>query len=257
MGGVFFAPLDQPVRRRIAAAAVSVCANALLIALILLAPRHISAPPERESEIEAVEIIIFNDIPEPETAPPIEVTTPQDDLVEPDPVEEVVETLVEQDAAEPIPAPIAGAEIAQEAVEEGVEEDVQPGSDEEAPVALQAFNGEEVDLAPGRGSTQRVLRQVFCLKSSDATREAGDCPEGPSADGEFYLRHASAENIARARTAFDLTPGQMRNAFGEIIPLADLTGQSAMSNQHSQATGSADEMRDSLPAQHPDPAFGD
>ncbi len=257
MGGVFFAPLDQPVRRRIAAAAVSVCANALLIALILLAPRHISATPERERALDAVEIIIFNDIPEPETAPPMEVTTPEEELVEPEPVEEVVEILVEQNAAEPVPPPVADAEIAQDAADAASEEDVEEGSDEEAPVALQAFNGEEVDLPPGRGSTQRVLRQVFCLKSSDATREAGDCPDGPSPDGEFYLRHASAENIARARTAFDLTPGQMRNAFGDIIPLADLTGQAAMSNQHSQATGAADEMRDSLPAQHPDPAFGD
>ena len=267
MGRAFFEPVDQPVRRRFAAAAVSLCANALLIALLLFAPRHTPEAPE----IQAIEVILFTDtsepepeiepdpIPEPETTEP-ETTEPE--TTEPEPAE-IVEVLVAQDETPPEPdqtdsIPPPPTIMADELVEdEDVALDGATSSDDA--VALQAFNGEALPLPPDRSATGRVMRQLFCLNSSEATREAGNCPEGPSPDGSFFLRHASNENLARARSAFDLTPGQMRSAFGNgsPFPLNDLSGQGAMSNQHSQTTSSADSMRDSLPAQHPDPAFGD
>ncbi|MBR9824860.1 MAG: hypothetical protein GYB36_03545 [Alphaproteobacteria bacterium] len=257
MGRAFFEPVDQPVRRRFAAAAVSLCANALLIALLLFAPRHTPEAPE----IQAVEVILFTDTSQPE--PEIETDPiPEPETTEPEQAE-IVEVLVAQDETPPEPdqtdtIPPPPAITADELVEdEDVALDGATSSDEA--VALQAFNGEALPLPPGRSATGRVMRQLFCLNSSEATREAGNCPEGPNPDGSFFLRHASNENLARARSAFDLTPGQMRTAFGNgsPFPLNDLSGQGAMSNQHSQATSSADSMRDSLPAQHPDPAFGD
>ena len=247
MGGAFFAPLSQPVRRRIAAAALSVCANGLLIALVLLLPPDIEPAPQPD----VVEIILVER--EREEAARDTENTPSD----------TVDVPVQQDATPPPASPVAPATTRPETVmdeppdEDKNQEDDQP-TGTPGPVALPEFQGDALPLSAGRGSTRAVLRDLFCLNSSAATREAGDCPDGP-ADARLFLDNASPENIARAEAAFDLSPAQIRSLFGaRALPgLNDLSGQAATTNQHSVPTGSADEMRDSLPPQHPDPAFGD
>lgn len=247
MGRAFFSPLEQPVRRRVAAAAVSVCANALLVALILFLPRPETSAPQPD----VIEIVLFTPEPEPEPEPVIEV-------FEDEP--ETVETPVEQDA---VPEPAAEAAPPPpetiEAAPDQDEEDLRPAGGSPGPIALPEFEGDAIPLPAGRGSTSFVLRELFCLTSSAATREAGHCPDFGSEDPMFFLQHASPENLARAQAAFDLSSDEIRALFAEraLPALNDLSGQDAISNQHSQATSSADSMRDSLPPQHPDPAFGD
>ena len=74
------------------------------------------------------------------------------------------------------------------------------------------------------------------------------------------LRYASPENIARAQNAFNLgTADDIRALFGEgpALGLADLAGQPTLADTSERPTSASDEMRDTLPPRHPDPAFGD
>ncbi len=242
MGNAILAALDRPVRRRIAAAAVSLCANIGLLAFLLFIPRSIPAAPE----VTAIDIVLFT-APEAEPDP---VSEP-DTVPEPDTVDIAIAQTATPSAAVDGLAAAEDGEVDDPATGPG-------GASGSDIIVLPEFHGEALPLPAGRGSTQMVLREIFCLNSSDATRAAGNCPDTP-VDGSIWLENASPENLARAQAAFNLSPAQIRAVFGErSLPLLnDLTGQAATSNTHSQATSAADSMRDSLPAQHPDPAFGD
>ncbi|MEA1942958.1 MAG: hypothetical protein U9P68_12010 [Pseudomonadota bacterium] len=111
----------------------------------------------------------------------------------------------------------------------------------------------------GPGSTGYAVREIFCLSTSDANRDALNCPPADSSEGLPMLEFASPENIARAEAAFaGLEAGEIRALFsGQALPVRDLAGQPVLADPAAHATSSADQMRDSLPPLIPDPAFGD
>lgn len=104
------------------------------------------------------------------------------------------------------------------------------------------------------------MHDVLCMATSEATRRAAACPPGTDEDGLPMLQYASPENLARARAAFNLgSADEIRALFGEGAALGtrDLSGQPTLADGSERPTSSSDEMRDTLPPLHPDPAFGD
>lgn len=253
MGEALFAPLEEPWLRRAFAGALAVAANALLLALILFAPRHLLPPIEPD----VVDIILVELPREPEETPAEE--RPVEDI----PVEQVSEPEAADDAsaetsqsAEPIAAlePLA---LSQEALEDEEEDE---NAARGGGGGFLAFEGDALPLPAGRGSTPMFLREVFCQSSSAATRQAGACPDGPPEGGWLYSDHGTLEELARVRAAFGigLSAEEIRALFETGTPgVRDLGGLDTLTNQHSQPTSSADSMRDSLPPLVPDPAFGD
>ncbi|WP_300528350.1 hypothetical protein [Maricaulis sp.] len=265
MGEALFAPLDQPWPRRVFAGVLAVCANALLLALILLTPRHITAPPE----LDVVDVILVERPRAPEE-PVVDDTATEEPPVQEIAVVQAAEPETPEDEA-PAPAPDPGPlpPRTDQAVELSSPPAASPSTDEDdedqpaepgGSSGFLAFEGEALPLPAGRGSTPMLLREVFCQSSSAATRQAGACPDGPPERGLAYARHGSAEELARVRAALglDLSAEDIRALFGgQPLGSRDLSGLGTTTNQHSLPTSSADSMRDSLPPLVPDPAFGD
>lgn len=254
MGEVLFAPLDKPWPRRVIAGALAVMANALLLALILLTPRHMLDP----AEPDVVEVILVELPVETEEAP-AEERPVQDTPVEQEAEPEADDNAPEDTSQAPEPVAPAATQAPADTIAEDEDEDDAEQSRGGGGGFL-AFEGDALSLPAGRGSTPMFLREVFCQSSSAATREAAACPDGPPEGGWAYSDHGTAEQLARVRAAYGigLRAEEIRALFADRpIPARDLAGLGTTTNQHSQATSSADSMRDSLPPLVPDPAFGD
>ena len=247
MGGEFLTAPSETVRRRVLAGALALVINAGLIALLLFLPR----PPLPEPEPEAMDVVLV-------TLPPRPQEPPQS---EPDPVEPDVETPVEQ-------APIAPAGPEQAPAPDRLARADLPGEEEEdetetpSPVTggghpQTEFIGEALPFPAGPGSTGYTVRNAFCLSSSDANREAGNCPDGDWNEIDL-LQHVNPETIARAEAMMqmELQAGIAAMQGADGLPVRDLDGQPTLDNPANRPTGTADQMRDTLPALHPDPAFG-
>ncbi len=247
MGGEFLTAPSETVRRRVLAGVLALAINSGLVALLLFLPR----PPLPEPEPDAVDIVLVTLPPRPQDPPE----------PEPDPVESELETPVEQPRIAPFepeqpPAPIPLAR------------NDAPGEEEEdeaetpAPVTggghpQTEYIGEALPFPAGPGSTGFAMRNSFCLSSSDANREAGNCPDGDWNEIDL-LQHVNPETIARveARMQMDLQAGMAAMQGADGLPVRDLAGQPTLDNPANRTTGTADQMRDTLPALHPDPAFG-
>ena len=244
MGVALFAPPTEVLRRRLLAGALSIAANGALLLLLILLP-HRFASTERPDAID----VVFVTLPPP--SQPLEA-------VEPDP--------------EPVaqPEPDTPETVAEEPPDEVVEAIPPAPSTARAETSAPAEPGEQVEEdetpAGGGGAPQRptefisgVVRDVFCLSTSDANRDALGCPPSDGSEGLPMLQFASPENIAKAEAAFaNLTDMQIRALYaGRGLPVRDLEGQSTLADPTGRMTSSADQMRDSLPPLVPDPAFGD
>ena len=119
--------------------------------------------------------------------------------------------------------------------------------------APQAFPG-------GPGSTNWTVREIFCLSTSPDNRAALNCPPSDGREGLPLLQYANPDTIAAAEAAFaGLSETQIRALFaGEAgLPVRDLDGAPTLADPSTRSTSAADQIRDSLPALVPDPAFGD
>jgi hypothetical protein len=125
--------------------------------------------------------------------------------------------------------------------------------------AATGLANEVLPYPAGPGSTEFAVREIFCLSTSDANRDALRCPPPDGSEGLPMLQYASPENLAKAEAAFaELTQAQIRALFaGRGLPVRDLAGQPTLADPSSRPTSSADQMRDTLPPLIPDPAFGD
>lgn len=248
MGVALFAPPTEVLRRRLLAGALSIAANGALLLLLILLP-HRFASTERPDAID----VVFVTLPPP--SQPVEAVEPDPEPVAEEPPDEVVE------AIPPAPSTARAETSAPAEPEEQVEEDETPAGGGGAPQPPTEFIGDAVPLPNGinGGGARGVVRDVFCLSTSDANRDALGCPPSDASEGLPMLQFASPENIAKAEAAFaNLTDMQIRALYaGRGLPVRDLEGQSTLADPTGRMTSSADQMRDTLPPLVPDPAFGD
>lgn len=247
LGVLLSTPLSERLRRRILAGALALAINAALIALLAILPRPEPADIERES----VDIVFVDLAPPPPPEPEVQIDP------EPDPVPEIE---LEPEAETPIQA-APPSEALTALPDEEEDEDDQPRAGGFAPSrpSLTDLDRYGVQAMPYNPSGNTV-HDVLCMATSDSTRRAAACPPGTDEDGLPMLQYASPENIARARAAFNLgSADEIRALFGEgpALGLADLAGQPTLADGSERPTSSSDEMRDTLPPRHPDPAFGD
>jgi len=258
LGVALFAPPTEVLRRRLLAGALSIAANGALLLLLILLP-HRFASTERPDAIDVVFVTLPPQPVEAEEPAPQPVAQPEPDTPEPvaeEPASQTVETIP--------PEPEQSTERAETSApaipEERPEEDEAPAGGG-APQRPTEFIGEAMPLPDGinGGGASGVVRDVFCLSSSDANRDALGCPPGDGSEGLPMLQFASPENIAKAEAAFaNLSDMQIRALYaGRGLPVRDLEGQSTLADPTGRTTSSADQMRDSLPPLVPDPAFGD
>jgi protein TonB len=253
LGQAAVRPVRETVTRRALAWALALLANGALIALILLVPRTPSAP----AGLMAIDLVLVSP-PEPETAP---VEPPVEAAPEPLP-ESLPESPPERDEA-------ARTQIADDTDDQAI---ISSNATIDESMIEEGLAGVITDGLPDYGitaltetaaltGTPFVIREIFCMTSSEATREAGHCPDDPDPDGLSMLRYASEANIAaglRAAIGHGMSLEEIRASFeGDGLPLNDLGGQPTLADGSQRPTSSADQMRDSLPPQHPDPAFGD
>lgn len=249
MGVALFAPPTEVLRRRLLAGALSIAANGALLLLLILLP-HRFASTEQPEAID----VVFVTLPSPE---PAEAVEPDPEPAAAEPASGTVETIPSEQVQ-----PTERAETSDPAEpEQRVEEGEAPAGGGGAPQRPTEFIGGAVPLPNGinGGGARGVLRDVFCLSSSDANRDALGCPPSDGSEGLPMLQFASPENIAKAEAAFaNLTDMQIRALYaGRGLPVRDLHGQSTLADPTGRMTSSADQMRDSLPPLVPDPAFGD
>jgi len=230
-------PLNKAIHRRLIAGAMALVINAALISFILLAPRDTPRPDEPDV-IDIVFVSLPLIEPEPEPEPIVEEE-------EEEPVEEVVE---EPDVALEEPSnPTSTPDENEEEEEEEPAVNSLALWQNHAPLPLPESQ---------RNETAETLRSLFCMTTSEANREAGECPFSDEGEGLALLQSAQGRDVTdqAAPFGFDLTPQQIRALFGIREPR--LAGQPTVDNSR-RPTSSADEMRDTLPPQHPDPGFGD
>lgn len=258
MGGEFLTAPSETVRRRIVAGGLALAINTGLIALLLFLPRTPLADPAPET-VDVVLVTLPPQTPDPEPEP--EPEAEPEPAPEPEPVEPETATPVEQTPADPTipeqpaaPAPLARRD-AQGEDEEDETETPRPVTGGGHPQT--EFTGEALPFPAGPGSTGYAVRNAFCLSSSDANREAGNCPDGEWNDIDL-LQHVSPEKLARveAMMQMDLQAGIAGMQGADRLPVRDLAGQPTLDNPANRTTGAADQMRDTLPALQPDPAFG-
>ncbi|WP_417478181.1 hypothetical protein [Maricaulis sp.] len=237
--------------RHVLAWALAVMANGVLLTIILLVPRTpVHTPPLSVIELQLVVEAAPDPEPEPEVEPEIE---PEIEPLDPPPDPE--------DATDP---------DSREATADQQQANARPTDDESLvngslaagePTGLAGYAIGALPESAALTGTPFVIREIFCLTSSEATREAGHCPDGPDPDGLSMLRYASEANLEagqRAAIGHGLSPEQIRALFErDGLPLADLSGQPTLADTSQSPTSSADQMRDSLPPRHPDPAFRD
>lgn len=250
LGQAAVRPAREAVSRRALSWTLALSVNGVLIMGLLLVPREAGAP----SRPDVINLVLVS----PPLTPPVPVEA-EDTPIEPEAAAEA-----SRDAPAAPPAADTSPELAGREVESGEADDEaasgEPSSEAEI-IGLPEYDTAAVPYSGGPGSTPYFLREVFCLTSSEATREAGHCPDDPDPDGLSMLRYASDANIAagqRAATGLGMSPEEIRALFeSDGLPLADLRGQSSLADPTQRSTSSSDEMRDSLPPRHPDPAFGD
>jgi len=259
LGVALFAPPTEVLRRRLLAGALSIAANGALLLLLILLP-HRFASTERPDAIDVV-FVTLPPPPEPveaEELDPEPVAQPEPDTPEALAEEPVAETA---EAIPPAPSTEQAEASAPEVAQEQPEEDETPAGGGGAPQRPAEFIGEAMPLPNGinGGGASGVVRDVFCLSTSDANRDTLGCPPSDGSEGLPMLQFASPENIARGEAAFaNLTDMQIRALYaGRGLPVRDLEGQSTLADPTGRMTSSADQMRDSLPPLVPDPAFGD
>ncbi len=261
LGVLLSTPLSARLRRRILAGALALAINATLIVLLAILPR----PEPPDIERESVDIVFVELAPPPPPEPEIQLDPEPDSVpeIEPEPETEI-ET--EPEAEFPVEAeiPIEAAppsEALTALPDEEEDEGNQPSAGGFAPTrpSLADLDRYGVQALPYNPSGNTV-HDVLCMATSEATRRAAACPPGTDEDGLPMLQYASPENLARARAAFNLgSADEIRALFGEgpALGLADLAGQPTLADGSERPTSSSDEMRDTLPPRHPDPAFGD
>jgi protein TonB len=247
-GAMLLTPLSEPTRRRLLAGALALAVNSSFIALILFTPRELPI----ELEASPVELV-FVTIPAPEPEPePVVEPEPDTEPIESIPVEQDAEVLVEAvPETEPVDPPINDRpDLVDESEPERLSATDDPGREHDA------YTGDALAYPAGPGSTAFVLRETFCLSSSDANQEAGNCPDATNADGLGLLQYAGSHDLSELRERFglDLTPDEIRILHG-VAP-HELAGQPTVDTAR-RSTSSSDEMRETLPTLRPDPAFGD
>lgn len=241
MGEVLLSPLIEPVPRRVLAGATAVLANLLFLALIIALPREpVSVPQRAPFEI---------------TLAPVPEDLPAQDT---DEAPDASDVLPETEQAPPPDAAISPDPVAVSALPPSPAQDTDDEEERPPITSLQAFTG-PMALPNTTTATQSVLQSVFCSTTSQVNREGLPCPDPTGPAGGVFARAYSDEELATLQAAFglNLSPDQIRALFTDGLPVRDLAGQPTLVSQHSQHTSSADGMRDSLPPQHPDPAFGD
>ena len=259
LGVLLSTPLSERLRRRILAGALALAINAALIVLLAILPR----PEPTDIERESVDIVFVELAPPPPPEPEIQLD-PEPDLLPEIEQEAEIETepVAEPPADNETPVPAAPSSNTLTALpDEDEEEDDQPRAGGFAPTrpSIADLDRYGVQALPYNPSGNTV-HDVLCMATSDATRRAAACPPGTDEDGLPMLQYASPENLARARAAFNLgSADEIRALFGEgpALGLADLAGQPTLADGSERPTSSSDEMRDTLPPRHPDPAFGD
>lgn len=263
MGVKLWTPLSEGMRRRLFAGTMALVLNGALVSLIVFAPRY--EPPAPDPTIVDVTFVSLPEpsapdtTPEPDVEPEIEPEPEQqpETMPEPEPAAEPevlpADTPVETSPAEDLPPEAPGPALADAIPPEDEDETTTSAGLYQLPTA-------PIPLPDGPGSTAEAVRAVFCLSSSDGNRRAGNCSEESIVDGQRLLQFASDENKARAAAAAlaQLNAAQLQALLGEGgLPVRDLSGQATLADVASRPTSSADQMRDSLPPRHPDPAFGD
>lgn len=264
MGVAFLTPPSEHLRRRLIAGALALAINAGLVLALALLPRT-----TREAvEPDPVEVVfvtlepppVAEAEPEPEPEPEIIVDPVPPPDAETDAPADIPPELV---AATP-PAPIG--EFAPDDEDEDRNEDrnedggaATGGGLSLAPPTIADLDRYGVQALPFN-ATNDTVRDILCFGTSESTRRAVACRGETGEDGLPLLRYASPENRARGEAAFAMgTPEQIRALFDEGPPLGldDLSGQATLADTSQRPTSSADQMRDTLPPRHPDPAFGD
>lgn len=251
LGVLLSTPPSERLRRRILAGALALAINVGLIVLLAILPR----PEPADIEPESVDIVFVELAPPPPPEPEVRIDP------EPVPVPEIepdAELPVEDEATVEVPPP---GEALSALPDEEEEEDDQPRAGGFAPSrpSLADLDSYGVQALPYNPSGDTV-HDVLCMATSEATRRAAACPPDTDGDGLPMLQYASPENLARARAAFNLgSADEIRALFGEgpALGLADLAGEPTLADGSERPTSSSDEMRDTLPPRHPDPAFGD
>ena len=245
MGQAAVRPAREAVIRRTLAWVLALAANGALIGLIVITPR--TSP--MAVDLGVIDLVLVA-APEPEIEP--DETPPE--------------------IAPPLP-PQAGTAAVTQARDEGDDEQLVNASLADAEEILDdRLTDRQQQGLPASGNfafpetaaqagTPVIIREIFCMTASDANREAGHCSDDPDSNGLALLRFASDANLEaglQAATAQGLSNEQIRALFEEGgLGLADLGGQPTLADTNGSPTSSADQMRDSLPARHPDPVFGD
>lgn len=259
LGVLLSTPPSERLRRRILAGALALAINVALVALLALLPRAEPTDIERETvDIVFVELALPPSAPEPE----IQIDPEPEPESEPQPESEPeTETDIPVDdtaAVEPVPAP---SEATAALADDEEDEDEQPRAGGFAPSrpSLEDLDRYGVQAMPYNPSGNTV-HDVLCMATSETTRRAAACRPGTGEDGLPMVQFASPENIARARAALALgSAEEIRALFGDgpALGTRDLSGQPTLADGTQRPTSSADQMRDTLPPLHPDPAFGD
>lgn len=258
MGVAFLTPPSEHLRRRLIAGALALAINAGLVAGLALLPRSSHSPVEPDP----VEIVFVSLEPPPVAEPEPEPDTESEIIVDPVPPPEGEP---EPNAPADIPPELVAAappaptgEIAPDEEDED-REATTGGGVSLTPPTLADLDRYGVQALP-RNATNDTVRDVLCFATSEATRRSVACRGEIGEDGLPMLRFASPENRARGEAAFAMgTPEQIRALFGDAPPLGldDLSGEPTLADTSQRPTSSADQMRDTLPPRHPDPAFGD
>ena len=284
---------EEARRRQVIAGAAALLAHIIMLALILILPRHalprgVAVPavqvtlietPQRDTPQETPEEPVDDpieepepDTPEPESPEPEapEPESPEPETPEPDPSDpepqiledtrDLPDTPRSQATPPADPAPPAASPV----INRRAEDERQPGETHEAYLIRRwTAMRDDAPLPQGvfNGDLRMVLRDAYCMTSSATTRALGDCPEDAHPDGLPMLQYAGDHhNMEALQAAFglNLTPEQIRELFAsQGLGTRDLAGQGTLVNGAAPNQSSATEMRDRLPALVPDPAFGD
>ncbi len=251
MGQAAVRPVRETVIRRALAWALALMANGALIASIVLVPRSAPAPaPSTIVDLVLIAALPPEPEPEPLVSPPETAAAPTPQQIEP-------ARLQSSDA----PADAATVRTSADDDEDEIEDEIEVRPDDLA--ANRLPDGAVFILPPpaAAGTTAGFIREIFCMTSSEASREAGGCADDPHGEGLSLLRYATGaanDEALQAALGLGLSAAEIRALFaGDGLPLADLTGEPALADASQRPTSSADQMRDSLPPRHPDPAFGD
>ena len=234
---------EEARRRQVIAGAAALLAHIIMLALILILPRHalprgvavpavqvtlIETPPQRDTLQETPEEPVDDpaeepepDTPEPESAEPEtaeaespEPESPEPETPEPDPSEpepqiledrrDLPDTPRSQAAPPAAPAPPAASPV----INRRAEDERQPGETHEAYLIRRwTAMRDDAPLPQGvfNGDLRMVLRDAYCMTSSATTRALGDCPEGAHPDGLPMLQYAGDHhNMAALQAAFGL-----------------------------------------------------